>query len=220
MSKKVRIHVEGGGAKFGVLHMSLDAAKRKIAAEGYSIRQEKLSPTQYVFHVSKKRVGSSRSNPADSALVGARILGVTRTASGRVKALKLQLRPGMKAAGAGASGARRNPTSGAAWAAGEVERYGPNRDVSIVKEHGVFVIRRSPHHPAGHAMEAARRVADARRIAKRLAREKGSRSNPVKTYRTLAAAQRAHDKLIAAGRYEAAVVYDASTRLYKVMWKG
>lgn len=52
------------------------------------------------------RPKGARSNPSDSALAGARILGVTRNRAGKVTALKLQLRP--TAAGKGAR-TRSNP---------------------------------------------------------------------------------------------------------------
>lgn len=47
-----------------------------------------------------------------------------------------------------------------------------------------------------------------------------TRSNPVKSYRTQAAAERAHAKLVDQGYGDAGVIYDPSTRLYKVMWTG
>ena len=41
---------------------------------------------------------------------------------------------------------------------------------TISKEHGVYIIRRSPHHPAGWLIRTARTVTGARKLAAALAR--------------------------------------------------
>jgi hypothetical protein len=61
------------------------------------------------------------------------------------------------------------------WAAGDIERYGTH--VTVSKEHGAFIVRRHPAHPAGYAVESYRTSTQARIAAKMLARQ---RKNPAR----------------------------------------
>ena len=54
---------------------------------------------------------------------------------------------------------------------GGVERNGEH--VSLTYENEAFIIRRSPHHPAGHAIRSARTLRRARLLASTLRNEKG-----------------------------------------------
>lgn len=49
-----------------------------------------------------------------------------------------------------------------AFACGSIEHVG---DVSIVMEHGAFILRRHPGHRAGHMIQSCRTLTEARRMA-------------------------------------------------------
>lgn len=55
---------------------------------------------------------------------------------------------------------------------GGVERHG--EFVSMTHEHGVFMIRRHPAHPAGHKVSASKTLRYARTLASGLRNEKPS----------------------------------------------
>ena len=50
-----------------------------------------------------------------------------------------------------------------AFACGSIERVGEH--VSIVMEHGAYIVRRHPAHSAGHLARSCRTLTEARRLA-------------------------------------------------------
>jgi len=67
------------------------------------------------------------------------------------------------------------------FACGCMEGYGRDPEgghrwaVSLYYQHGAYISIRSPHHPAGRALEARRTLAEARKVARRLASEEAAR---------------------------------------------
>jgi hypothetical protein len=53
-------------------------------------------------------------------------------------------------------------TTARAFCLGAVEHIGA---VSIAREHGAYILRRHPGHPAGHLIRSCRRLAESRRMA-------------------------------------------------------
>jgi len=99
--------IQSGGTFTG--YLGDKGAFKKYASGGWG---GGMNPPQWAkakaaaaLKMAKRSNPAPKSNPSDSALAGARILGVTRNRAGKVTALKLQLKAG---AGRG-RGAHRNP---------------------------------------------------------------------------------------------------------------